>query len=148
MADDRDDDGPDGWRWGDGVFLPYGDAWRGAALALEDALVEPGVLDRLVPLHVRWAEPRLLQQTSTYWVHHRRQVDVDALRPDGARRLLRHLVGRAGALYEQAVLDEMHTTSTAVRWARREAGMPSVAEVEALPWLRSTPLARYLAGVG
>ena len=62
MADERDDDGPDGqvWggqQWGGGGFLPYGAAWRGAALALEDALVEPEVLDRLVPLNVRWAEP-------------------------------------------------------------------------------------------
>jgi len=144
MAEDRDDDGPDGWRWGDGVFLPYGDAWRGAALALEDALVEPGVLDRLVPLHARWAEPRLLEQTSTYWVHHRRQVNVTALRPDGARRLLRHLLSRAVALHEQAVLDEVHTTGTAVRWAWREAGVPTVAEFEPASWLLGTPLARRL----
>lgn len=145
MADDRDDESSEGWGWPQGVFVPYGDAWRGAALALEDALVEPGVLDRLVPLDVRWAEPRLLQQTETFWVHHRRQVDVRALRPDGERRLLQHLVSRAEALHAQADLDQVHTTGTALRWALREAGVPFVADVEAEPWVRSTPLGRRLA---
>ena len=134
------------------MFVPGSDLWRGAHLALEDALIPLEDLDRAVPVGSRFYDPRLLWQTDVFWVHQRTRLDLAHLSNDGAVELLDWLRRHTVLLHREAVRDDENSTSTALRWALDTVGVPATEEVDPWEWLEATPLVRWLAvragGVG
>lgn len=138
------DRGPGGGP-GDDSLQPFGPGYMENLLAMEDSPVKPGSLDLLVPgLHDRWPEPRLLNQRELWFQQNRIPVAVDTLDAEGARRLLRVIVGLAEDLHRVAARDEALTTSSGIRWALASAGVPMVEDLDPLSWLESTLLVRHL----
>jgi len=131
--------------WPEGVFVPGSDLWRGAHLALEDALVPPEALDRAVPLGGRCYDPRLLWQTEVFWLHQRTRLDLTSLTDDVAVEILTWLRRHAVLLHREAVRDEETGTSTALRWALDVVGVSAAVDVDPWEWLEGTPLVRWLA---
>ena len=130
---------------GDDSSLPFGPGYLDNLLALEDAPVKPGSLDRLVPdLSDRWPEPRLLSQREWWFQHDRGRVPLDDLNEDGARRLLDEIADLARDLHRVAARDEALTTSSGTRWAMASAGVPTIAKLDPRAWLESTVLVRAL----
>ena len=125
----------------------FGPGYIDSLMAVGDAVVGPDVLDRVLDLADRWPEPRVLDQTSVFFLRDRTPVPVDGMGSEDARRLLAHVRGLAMVLHEAAARDEEITTSTAMRWAMAQACVPSVAELDPLAWLESTALVRHLAGL-
>jgi len=126
------------------VFVPGSDLWRGAHLALEDAVVPSEALDRAVPLGGRCYDPRLLWQTEVFWLHQRTRLDLTVLTDDVAVELLAWLRRHAVLLHREAVRDEKTGTSTALRWALDVVGVLAVVDVDPWEWLEGTPLVRWL----
>jgi len=125
--------------------LPFGPGYLDSLLALEDAPVKPGSLDRLVPdLSDRWPEPRLLSQDQVWFLPHRTLVPLDDLDEDGARSLLDAIGDLAGDLHRVAARDEALTTSSGTRWAMASADIPTIADLDPRAWLESTVLVRAL----
>ena len=127
------------------MFVPGSDAWRGAHLALGDALVPPEALDLAVALGGRCYDPRLLWQTDVFWTHQRTRLDLTTITDDEAAALLGWLRRHAVLLHREAVRDEETGTSTALRWALDMAGVPAAVDVDPWEWLEATPLVRWLA---
>lgn len=134
--------------WPEGVFVPGSDQWRGAHHALEDAVVPADALDVAVPLGGRFYDPRLLWQTDVFWIHQRTRLDLTSLTEDQAVELLGWLRRHTVLLHREAVRDEDTGTSTAVRWALAQVGVPAIADLDPWEWLEATPLLRWLSARG
>lgn len=148
--DDRDDcrdcscdecqDTPsdDAWR------RPFGPGYVSALGAVADAAVTADALDRLLQLGDRWPEPRVLDQDEVFHLRDRTAVSLSGLSPGDAAGLLAHVRSLARELHATAVRDEALTTSTAMRWAMEQAGIPSVDDLDPSEWLESSVLVRAL----
>lgn len=123
----------------------FGPGYVDSLMAVGDAVVTSDVLDRVVDLADRWPEPRVLQQRDVFFLRDRTPVRVSGLGREDALGLLLHVRGLATVLHEAAARDEMLTTSTAMRWAMAQAGVPRIADLDPPAWLESTELVRCLA---
>lgn len=130
------DDGPAEPPWGRGRME--------AGLAFEDWLVDPDVLERVVPLSGRWPEPRLLDQTGVWFSLDRRRIDLDAIDAGERAGLLDALRLHAREWHAAAVVHEAQVTSTALRWMYGHCGVLSAERLGPLAWLETTPLVRWL----
>ena len=154
FGDDRDDCRDCGcsecqdMRRADEAFRrPWGRGYVGALGAVSDAVLTADALDRAVPLGERWPEPRIVDQDAVLHLRDRTAVYLSALGPRDAARLLEHVLGLAAVLHEAAVCDEELTTSTALRWAMEQAGVPAVSDLDPVVWLESSVLVRALRGI-
>lgn len=123
---------------------PYGPGYVGALGAVTDAVLTSDALDRLLPLSGRWPEPRIVEQDEVYYFRDRTPVVLADLGPAEAAALLAHVRGLAAGLHQAAARDEGLTTSTALRWAMDQAGVPPVADLDPLAWLDASALVRAL----
>jgi len=121
-----------------------GDAWHGSVLALEDALIEPGLLDRVVPLDGRWPEPRLLDRTDVFYLRDRTRLQPQGFDAETARWLLDDLHVDLPDWHSAAVFDEEATTSSLTRASLAALGVPAVRDLDPRAWLESTVLVRFL----
>lgn len=135
---------------------PQDDPWlRGDAhldlesvLAMSDARVKPELLHLLLPcLDCRWPEPRALAQDEVFFLPDRERLDVPRLSPREASLLLEFLDEIAEELWGAAARDEELTTSSGMRRALAAVGVPAVADHDPAVWVRSSRLARTLAGL-
>ncbi len=144
FADDRDahrDTGHD-----EGEPNPYGDAWHGCVLALEDALIDPDLLDRVVPLDGRWPDPRLLDRTDVFYLRDRTRLHPQRFDAETAGWLLDDLHVDLPDWHSAAVFDEEATTGSLTRAALAALGVLAVRDLDPQTWLESTVLLRFLAG--
>lgn len=125
--------------------VPYGPSYMESLMAVEDALVTDEVLDAVVPLDGRWAEPRLLWQTNVFHLRDRTVVDLARPVQGELERLLEHLRDAAVTWHAAASRDEERTTCSAARWAMREVVVPLVADSDPVAWPERTLLVRWLA---
>ncbi len=149
--DDRDDckdcgcDECQDMRRADETFrVPFGPGYVDALGAVSDAVVTAYALDRVLSLSDRWPEPRIVDQDEVFYLRDRTRVPLSGLGPEDAAELLAHVRGLAMPLHEAAVRDERLTTSTALRWAMEQGGVPSVADLDPLAWLEASSLVRAL----
>ncbi len=126
-------------------FAPYGPGYVASLVAVQYAVVTTEVLDRVLDLADRWPEPRALHQTDIFFMPDRTCVAMSDLDADGASALLGHLRALTYDLHAVAARDEQLTTSTALRWAMEQAGVPRVADLNPHTWLDGTALVRRLA---
>ncbi len=105
--------------------------------ATRDAVLTRDALDAAVGLDQRWPEPRLLDQTDVFYLWDRTRMDLDGLAQRDLAWLLGYLRENAAAWHAAAVADERHTTSTALRWALEQAGVPLVESLDERDWLRA-----------
>jgi len=122
-----------------------GDAWHGSVLALEDALIDPDLLDRVVPLDGRWPGPRLLDRTDVFYPRDRTRLDPQRFDAETAAWLLDELHTDLADWHAAAVFDEEATTGSLTRAALAALGVPAVRDLDPPAWLESTVLVRFLA---
>ena len=142
FADDRDahrDTAHD-----DGEPDLYADAWHSSVLALEDALIDPGLLDRVVPLDGRWPEPRLLNRTDVFYLRDRTRLHPRGFDAEMAAWLLDELLTDLPDWHAAAVFDEEATTGSLTRASLAALGVPAVRDLDPRAWLESTVLVRFL----
>jgi len=125
---------------------PYGDAWAGPVLALEDALIDPDLLDRVVPLDGRWPEPRLLDRTDVFYLRDRTRLHPQSFDAETAAWLRAELHTDMPDWHAAAVFDEEATTGSLTRAALAALGVPVVRDLDPQAWLESTVLVRFLTG--
>lgn len=123
---------------------PYGPAYVDSLVASRDQLITPEALDLAVPLDGRWPEPRLLDQTDVFYLRDRTELPLDELDADDCATLLRLIRSDTALWHRAAVIHEDHTTSTALRWAYEQAGVPTAEALAPDEWLDQTRLVRWL----
>jgi len=131
---------------GEGERDLYADGWHGSVLALEDALIDPDLLDRVVPLDGRWPEPRLLDRTDVFYLRDRTRLHPRGFDAETAAWLLYELHVDLPDWHAAAVFDEEATTGSLARAALAALGVPTVRDLDPRAWLESTVLVRFLAG--
>ena len=145
FADDRDEDRDDSAR--SGHHGADGNGWTKSVLAFDDALIDPDLLDHLLPLDGRWPEPRLLDQVDVFYLRDRTRVDPQIFDAETAGWLLNELHTDLPDWHAAAVFDEESTTGSAARDAFAALGVRPVRGLDPQVWLASTVLVRFLRGV-
>jgi len=144
FTDDRHTDHDPGHGQGQSEPDRYGDPWSGSHLALEDALIDPGLLDRVIPLDGRWPEPRLLDRTDVFYLRDRTRLHPQHFDAETAAWLLDELHIDLPDWHAAAVFDEEVTTGSLTRASLAALGVPALRDLDPHAWLESTVLFRWL----
>lgn len=148
FADPRDDRDHDEARFSaGGPFRLYSQGWHASVRDIDDAPVDPALLDRAVPLDGRWPEPRLLDRTDVHYLRDRTRLDPRLFDPETAAWLLDELHADLPDWHAAAVFDEETTSSSVTQDALAALGVPALRDLDPQVWLESTELFRFLLGL-
>ena len=120
------------------------ETWAGDVLALEDYLIDPDLLDQIVPLDGRWPESRLLDQTAVFYLRDRTRLQPLLFDRATADWLLDELHTDLPDWHAAAAWHEEATSGSLTRAALTTLGIRPVRYLDPQAWLESTVLFRYL----
>ena len=138
FTDDRDDEPRD-------PHAAYGPGWTRSVLSFEDALIDPDLLDHVLPLDGRWPEPRLLGQTHLFFLRDRTRLATRLFDAETAEWLMDELHTDLPDWHAAATFHEGTTTPSTARDVLAALGVPAIRDIDPQTWLESTVLFRWLS---